>query len=175
MARIVFLTGFMGSGKSSLGKKLARRLGYEFLDTDKVIEQQQKMPVQQIFRTQGETAFRNFEHALLLELLNSRSTSPDRIVATGGGMPCSSENTALMRNCGTIIYLQHPAGQLASRLLQRPGKRPLLEGMEEDELRSFVSERLAVREPFYLQADLVVSPEEQQPGTLEEFIRRKNS
>ena len=98
----IVLMGFMGAGKTTIGKKLAKALECEFIDTDEWIEKEQGRKISDIFAEDGEVAFRDMEKDLLKRLQNSE----DRFVLSiGGGMPVREENRALLRNLGTVVYL----------------------------------------------------------------------
>ena len=156
----IFLIGFMGSGKTTVGKILARRLGASFFDTDSLIEERAGMPVPELFATRGEGTFREMERDLLRELSTrsrKRGSRPALVIATGGGLPCSEENLSLMKETGTVVYLRAAADDLIRRVgdgKSRPLIRKLAEG---GDLREGIAKLLADRERFYLQADLVVA------------------
>jgi shikimate kinase len=156
----IFLIGFMGSGKTTVGKILARRLGASFFDTDSLIEERAGMPAPELFTTRGEGTFREMERDLLRELSTrsrKRGSRPALVIATGGGLPCSEENLSLMKETGTVVYLRAAADDLIRRVgdgKSRPLIRKLAEG---GDLREGIAKLLADRERFYLQADLVVA------------------
>ena len=148
----IFLIGFMGSGKSTMGKKLARRMGYDFVDMDRLIEKKEGMSVRKIFRKKGEGKFRKMERKTLEKLVRK-----DRLViSTGGGVPCEAGNMELIRQHGISIYLKMDPPALYKRLKKRQSKRPLIKDLSEKELRKFISEKLSEREGYYSQADHTV-------------------
>ena len=103
----IFLIGFMGSGKTTLGSRLARKMGYEFVDMDQLIEETSGMTVPVIFTELGEEVFRKWEHDILLELCQREKL----VVATGGGAPCHGEMMSSMNNNGETVYIKlRPAG-----------------------------------------------------------------
>ena len=108
---VIILIGYMGSGKSTLGKKVARKLNYEFLDTDSVIEEQAGMTIADIFQQFGEPHFRTLEHDLLLSLKDRDKI----VVATGGGMPCFKGNMDLLNELGKTFYLNRSVNELVHR------------------------------------------------------------
>jgi shikimate kinase len=146
----IFLIGFMGSGKTSLGKQLARRLNFDFLDTDLLIEEQEKSSIQEIFNSRGESYFRELENKLLLKicLLNKPT-----VFSTGGGMPIFRENISYMKNNGLVVFLDVPIGMLHFRL-KNDTKRPLLASLEN--LLEYIKETLNERMPIYTHANLTV-------------------
>jgi len=148
----IFLIGFMGSGKTTLGKQLAVRLGYQFIDQDHLIEERFKMSVADIFDTYGESSFRNAER----EVLMSFETSNNLVVSTGGGAPCFFDNISLMNRLGCSIYLKADPKTLVNRLQDSHNTRPLITGKSEQELLEYVSEKLLEREPFYKQATVSI-------------------
>lgn len=148
----IFLIGFMGSGKSTLGKILARKIGYQYVDMDQLIEETAEMTIPGIFKEHGEEVFRKWEYDILLELCKR-----DRLViSTGGGAPCHGKMMQLMNEHGTTIYIQLPPEVLKDRLLRSPTERPLIQGKSETELLEFITQLLAEREAFYKQATLTV-------------------
>jgi shikimate kinase len=165
MAKI-FLTGYMGSGKSTAGKKLAAKLGFEFIDLDKFIESECGETISEIFDNKGENEFRALEHNALKKLLNK----DDIVVACGGGTPCYYGNMELMNNNGTTIYLKMSAESLASRLVNAKGKRPLLENKTEEELRDYITEHLEKREDIYHQAQYIVKGKNLDIDELVDFV-----
>lgn len=148
----LYLTGFMCAGKTSAGRALARRLGWQFADTDSLVEQRAGMAVEQIFERHGEAAFR----ALEAECLRDTAALSRVVVATGGGTPCGPGNMDVIKSSGTSVYLRMPAKQLYSRVVLSVRPRPLLLGMSREELTRYIAATLAQREPFYLQSDHVV-------------------
>ena len=144
----IFLIGFMGSGKSTHGKKLARKIAYNYIDMDHLIEETAEMTIPAIFKEHGEEVFRKWEHDILLELCKR-----DRlVVSTGGGAPCHGEMMHIMNEQGTTVYIQLPPEALRDRLLHSPTERPLIKGKSETELLEFISILLAEREHYYTQA-----------------------
>lgn len=118
----IILIGFMGCGKTSVGIRLSYALRRTLIDTDKWIEKKQGMTISKIFAKEGETAFRNLETACIEELIE---TENHRIIATGGGMPLRSENAALLKKLGTVVYLRVDAQTVYERL-KGDTTRPLL-------------------------------------------------
>ncbi|MFQ8826662.1 MAG: shikimate kinase [Alistipes sp.] len=150
---LIFLVGYMGCGKSTIGRALARRLGKPLLDMDALIEEHCGKRVGEIFETLGEDGFRRMERDTLAEVISSYD---DAVVATGGGTPCFFDNMEAMNRAGRTIYFQMSAEKLAARLEHGRAKRPLLRDKSEDELVEYIRENIRRREPFYSQARLVI-------------------
>lgn len=149
----IFLIGFMGAGKSTLGKLLAQELGCSFIDSDTYIEARFCKTIASMFQDEGEATFRARERTLLSELLSFE----DVVVATGGGLPCHSGNIQAMNEAGTTIYLRYSVETLLARLGHRPQyQRPKLRGLTREELYHYVATSLAEREVYYMQAKVVV-------------------
>jgi len=152
----IFLIGYMGSGKTTVGKLLAARLGYTFIDLDAHIEEKQFKSVSQIFAEQGEAKFRWLEQQSLHEVAEFDQV----VISTGGGSPCYYDNMVYMNGQGVTVYLKLSPAELAERLENsHANKRPLLAGRTGESLKQFISEALATREPFYSQAAFTVSGE----------------
>ena len=146
----IFLIGYMGCGKSSLGRKLAKVANMEFMDMDSIIEQREGASISDIFYYQGEEYFRNAERALIEELGVAEG---DMVISTGGGAPTWKDNMECMNSLGSTIYLRRTAKQIASRLSPHGRqKRPKLRGLNDEELVAFMRSNMAEREPFYSQA-----------------------
>lgn len=144
----IFLIGFMGSGKSTLGSKLARQLAYDFVDMDQLIEETAGMTVPGIFNELGEDVFRKWEHDIVLELCQRDKV----VISTGGGAPCHSDLISIMNRKGTTVYIQLTPEALAHRLLRSKTERPLIKGKTEEELLEYIHAKLKERDYFYTQA-----------------------
>ncbi len=143
----------MGSGKSSIGRGLARRLDYRFVDMDTEVERLVGMNVADFFATRGEQEFRKMERTVLESLTSER----DAVVATGGGVPCFGDTMEVMNAAGLTIYFKMGPEKLLRRLEHGQAKRPLLRDKTQDELLRYISENLEKREPFYSRARMVVA------------------
>ncbi|MEZ4722940.1 MAG: shikimate kinase [Flavobacteriales bacterium] len=151
----VFLWGMMGSGKSTVAKKLANRLGYSAVDTDQLIEAKTGKRINEIFEEKGEEYFRLLEEAVLDQVLDMRE---NLVVATGGGLPCFKSNASKMLGAGICIYLVASSDQLVSRLWQSTEKRPLLKDSRGKEaLFKQLESILEERAPYYEKATLKAS------------------
>ncbi|HJE89197.1 shikimate kinase [Rikenella microfusus] len=151
---LIFLIGFMGSGKTTLGKPLAARLGYRFIDLDKAIEEGEGSTVGEIFAVRGEAHFRTLEHKYLQNIV---SHGGDLVVSTGGGTPCFGGNMELMNASGVTVYFKLSPAMLADRLSAAKVCRPLLAGKSPEELLRYIVDTLAVREAYYGRANVVVA------------------
>jgi len=140
----IFLVGMMGAGKTTLGKALARRLGREFVDTDKVLVERTGVSVSTIFEIEGEEGFRRRESAVLAEL----AERDDCVVATGGGAVLSPDNRRLMHDNGTVVYLRARLDSLWERTRQDTS-RPLLRTPDP---RATLADLLEKRDPLYREA-----------------------
>ena len=149
---LIFLIGFMGSGKSFIGRNIAPILQYDYIDSDKFIEEQEACSIKEIFEQKGETYFRQLEHDFLVSL----NPTDNIVISTGGGMPCFNNNMALMNEKGLSIYLNRSKELVIPRLLKGQYKRPLIVELSKDELEKFYDEKLASRKEFYEQAILSV-------------------
>ncbi len=158
----LFLTGFMGAGKTTVGKVLAEKLGWCFKDLDQVIEQRSRKTISEIFADQGESFFRDLESQALSEV----STGAHTVVATGGGVVGREKNRHLMRNAGIVIFLDLTWAQLLERIREGQG-RPLAEGEDAVQRLACLYEQ---RLPLYRKADLVVDCSNQSPQDLAEGI-----
>lgn len=143
----------MCSGKTTLGKQLAEKLHIPFIDLDKAIEQRSGKNISNIFDTEGEDHFRKTEKTVLAEWIKSQ---PHFVMATGGGTPCFSNNMDIMKKNGLVIYLSVGVRELVRRNLAAPESRPLLRGLNELEMQSFINNHLAERLPHYKKANLTL-------------------
>jgi shikimate kinase len=143
----------MGSGKTTLGKKLANKLNTPFFDLDDEIEKEEGSKIEDIFTSKGEDYFRTIEKELLKSLCQKKD---DFVLSIGGGTPCFFNNMELINETGTSIYIKYNAGILTSRLLNTKTVRPLVDGKNEEELKSYIVEMLQKREPFYTQSKFIL-------------------
>jgi shikimate kinase len=148
----IYLIGFMGSGKSTVGRKIARGLNYDFYDLDNYIESYSGQSVTSLFQTKGEAYFRDLE----TECLRHFDDKKNIVLATGGGTPCFDDNLKTMLANACCVYLKMGEGALFQRLHQAIPKRPLLLGKSEDELRDYIHETLLKREEFYMQSHIII-------------------
>ncbi len=147
----VFLIGYMGVGKTSVGKRLAGKLKLPFFDTDDAISQLEGLSVAEIFSRKGEKYFREMESKVIRQLANA---SDDAVISTGGGAPCHGDNPDVMMKAGMLVWLRLPAKVIAARLQQGQSERPLIAHLSKDELIVFIENHLKEREPYYALAHI---------------------
>ena len=148
---VIFLIGFMGCGKTTLGRKLAARLGYEFMDLDHILEAKAGMSIAEYFSKFGEASFRELES----EVLKQTGYPANAIVSTGGGVPCFFDNMEWINAHGRSVYIRLSPKTLADRLEKEKEKRPLLREKHGEALIAFIADKLIEREPYYNQATIV--------------------
>ena len=169
---LIYLTGFMGSGKSTIAPILANTLGYSFVDIDQEIEKVSQKKVNDIFFEDGEDYFRNIERSLLERVSRQQGC----VISLGGGTIAIDENLRIVKSSGILVYLKTDPDRIFQRL-EHKDDRPLLKSkdgrrLSDDKLRQRISQLLALREPFYNQADVTVSTDETKVGyTVDEIVR----
>jgi shikimate kinase len=150
----IILLGYMTSGKSSVGKKIAKSLAMNFIDLDDYIIEHEKMSIPAIFKNKGEIYFRLIEHQYLKEIL---SLDKDFILSLGGGTPCYGNNMEEINKEDTIsIYLNGSIATLVKRLIKKKSKRPLIASLDNDQIPEFVAKHLFERRFFYEQAKMTI-------------------
>lgn len=147
----IYLLGFMGSGKSFIGKKLSENLGLNFLDLDLSIEDASQLTITQIFSQIGEKGFRLTE----ANVLRKTADISQHIISCGGGTPCYHDNMKWIKDHGISIYLKTSTELLFRRLNNQKNERPLICNMQDEELKQFISIKLDERENYYSQADYI--------------------
>ena len=152
---IVVLLGYMGSGKSTIGRLLARKLGSKFIDLDDYIEDIQKCSVSTIFKTKGEIYFRKIEAAAVKELC---SKNIELVLALGGGTPCYSDTMPFLVSQSKLVtvMLKTSIANLTERLVNEKSKRPLISGLKNDEIPEFIAKHLFERSTYYNQAEISI-------------------
>jgi shikimate kinase len=166
----IFLIGFMGCGKSTMGRALAASLNLTFIDLDTFLEERYFRTIPQIFAEEGEENFRRKERKVLEEV----SSFDNVIIATGGGAPCFYDNMELMNNSGFCIFLDVEIDSLVSRLIHAKTERPLIKGKSPDELRLFIQGMMQKRRPFYETARYILKGKEIFPEQVLELVRMEN-
>lgn len=144
----IFLTGYMGAGKTTLGKALARELGVPFIDLDWYIEERFHKTIRELFQERGEEAFRRLEH----EMLHEVGEFEDVVISTGGGTPCFFDNMDYMNAQGDTVFLEVRPDILFRRLRVATRQRPVLQDKTDEELRAFILQALEARLPVYTRA-----------------------
>ncbi len=147
MNRII-LIGYMGAGKTTIGKALSKELGLPFYDLDWYIENRRRKTVPELFNELGEETFRKIEYNMLHEVAEFE----DVIISCGGGTPCFFDNIDYMNQQGKVVYLKATPEVLYKHLLMAQTERPLLKGKSADELIAYIREHLNEREPYYSKA-----------------------
>ena len=165
----IYLLGFMGSGKSYLGKLLAERLQYSFIDMDAYLEAKESKTISDIFKESGEGVFRKLER----DYLTASGDFEKTVIATGGGCPCFYDNMEWMDISGRTIYLKTPTAILVDRLQKETAHRPLLVGKTKEELGIFIDDKLRERAPYYEQAKIIFEYQTGKEGVEElmEFLK----
>ena len=151
----IYLVGYMGCGKSTIGRKVAELLGISFVDLDKYIEERYFKSVPAIFAEEGESGFREKERIALHEV----SQFENVVIGTGGGAPCFFDNMEVMNNNGLTIYIAPDTEVLAARLLKSKTERPLIAGKSPEQLIAFINNALQNRAPFYEKAKIIIRGE----------------
>ena len=144
----IFLTGYMGAGKTTLGKAFARKLNIPFIDLDWYIEERFHKTVGELFTERGEAGFREIERNMLHEVAEFENV----VISTGGGAPCFFDNMEFMNRTGKTVFLNVHPDVLFRRLRIAKQQRPILQGRQDDELMDFIIQALEKRAPFYRQA-----------------------
>jgi len=144
----IFLIGYMGAGKTTLGKAFARALGLSFIDLDWYIEERFHKTIRELFTERGEEAFRDLERRMLHEA----GEFEDVVISVGGGTPCFFDNVDYMNSVGETVFLDVDIHVLFRRLKIAKQQRPLLDGKTDEELMTFIQEALQKRLPFYTRA-----------------------
>ncbi|MDR1699538.1 MAG: shikimate kinase [Prevotellaceae bacterium] len=150
----IFLIGYMGSGKTTFGRRIAQAIGRPFVDLDQLIEAEEGATVSQIFAAKGESGFRELER----DYLRKAARQTDAVIATGGGAPCFFDNMAFMNEQGLTVFFDLLPEELLEHLRHSHAERPLIKGKTDDELLKLILEMLSTRKPFYTQAKLKVNP-----------------
>lgn len=157
----IILVGYMAVGKSTIGKILAEKRQMKWVDLDKIIENNAKLSVSEIFKAKGEIYFRKQEHLEFQKLINSKEAL---IISTGGGTPCYANNHLLLNGDEVIsIYLNASIDQLYNRLKENTEARPLVANQSEEELKEFIAKNLFDRSYYYNQATFKINTDGKTP------------
>lgn len=167
----VFLIGFMGSGKTTFGKFLAKKMGIDFFDLDEFIEEKYGKKITELFTEFGEDGFRKIERECLHEI----QASENCFIATGGGTPCFFDNMEYMNKAGDTVYLRTSVQELFERLVLSETKRPLIEGKSPEDLEKYISDALSKREKHYMKSKYILDTDLLNPNNiLESYIEMMN-
>jgi shikimate kinase len=166
----IYLVGFMGCGKSTIGKKLAKKLGFEFIDLDAFVEEQAGTSIEKLFKVSGEDVFRKFERNCLRVI----SQKTNQVVSTGGGTPCFFDNMNVINSTGMSVYLKMSADTLFSRLKQSKQPRPLVKDLNDDDLKAFINRKLEERESYYLRSQFKVKAKDLNVDELANFLKKES-
>jgi shikimate kinase len=145
----------MAAGKSTIGKRLANKLNYSFVDLDTVIKISESASIEEIFQSKGEEYFRQVESKALRNFTNDENI----ILSTGGGTPCFHDNMEWMNKMGVTVYIEVKPEIIHYRLLHSKTKRPLIEGKTSDELLNYIAQQLKIREQYYREASIIIDGE----------------
>lgn len=158
----------MGAGKTTLAKKMASKLGCQWIDTDQEIEKKEGVKVSEIFEVRGEAYFRALEKQLIDELIPSNNI----VVATGGGLPCFNNLMETLNQLGTTIYLERTPKELFQRVKQATNSRPLIAHKSDEELLEYIKTTMEKRREIYLQSNIVVDRFSQTPEKIIALIQK---
>lgn len=165
----IILIGYMGCGKSTIGKLLAKSSNIEFEDLDFFIEKKLETSIETIFKTKGEIYFRKIENQFLVELLNSNEKM---VLSLGGGTPCFTNNNEILFSDKYItIYLKASVNELCNRLGKNKDKRPLLANLNSEQMREYIGIHLFERSVFYNQAKYTINVDEKSPNEIVREIK----
>lgn len=151
---LVYILGFMGSGKSTIGRLVAQQLGYKFMDLDRELEMNTGKTIGVLFEKLGEDGFRKLEH----ELLSRHSSGQKTVISLGGGTPCFHQNMDVVTRTGTSFFLDVDRTELAERLDRNKTKRPLIRNLDKQGILNFIDEKMKVRRPYYEMATYQIQP-----------------
>jgi len=171
--KLLFICGFMSAGKTTHGKKVAKNIGYHFIDLDQYTEKKYGRAITELFAEVGEDEFRNIETTSLIECINDNQKT---VIALGGGTPCFNNNSELLSKSGQLIYLKMDAEALLKRVFGIKANRPLLADQEEKDMLPYIEDLLQKRAPFYEKANLTVYhnnlQEDEFKATVLNFIKK---
>lgn len=167
---LIYLLGYMGSGKTTFGSQLSRRLHLHFFDTDTLIEHKFKVNINQLFKKYNEEVFRVVEHGVLLDTFKM----DHGVISTGGGTPCYKDNMELINQHGISVYLKTAPEHIFERLKKSRKKRPLIAGLNKKELFEFIKMQINAREEYYNRAHIIFDPFKEDIEILIEKISAKD-
>jgi len=159
----IYIIGYMGAGKSTIGKRLANKLDFPFVDLDDAFESKYRYSIPRFFDHFGEERFREFENQCLKDI---SAENEKAVVSTGGGTACFGNNLTHMQKSGVTVYVKMHPKSLAQRLNKARRLRPIIRDIQNDDMQAFVEEQLQAREEFYNQAQIIVKGESLDLGEL---------
>ena len=162
----IILIGYMGSGKTTIGKQLSEKLSIPFIDSDQEIEEKMNKTIFQLFEDLGESRFRILES----EFIHKLSKTSSFVLATGGGLPCFFDNMLFLNDLGLTIYLKSSTEILTDRLLIDNKTRPLIKGKNKEELNGFISLNLSSRESIYEKSRFILDESQQNIDSIVQII-----
>ncbi len=165
----IVLIGYMGAGKTTIGRELANKLSLPFLDLDQIIEANDDRSILEMFQTKGEPYFRRLESLYLESILQL----PKGVLSTGGGTPIFGNNLDQIKSHSTSIYLKWTGRALAERLMKELNHRPILKDLDENEIEEFVETHLAKRAALYEEANIIIECDDKSVQEITEEIIRK--
>ncbi|MDO9510795.1 MAG: shikimate kinase [Bacteroidales bacterium] len=163
---LVYLIGYMGCGKSTIGPRLARLLEYQWLDLDEAIEDKYHISIHKIFEKYGEENFRMIEKTALEQTFSLNNT----VISTGGGTPCYFDNLQIMKANGLVIYIKLSPGMLLNRLSISKKPRPILRDLSADDLKNKITDQIIQRSEFYEKAHIIITHNHATPSRMAELI-----
>lgn len=166
----VYLIGYMGVGKTTIGKRLARRLQLAYCDLDSQIESITKSTIESIFSEKGEAYFRKIESDTLAAIADENV-----IIATGGGAPCHNDNMDFILKTGIVVWLKMSPEMIVSRLLPGKAQRPLIANMNDTDLPNFVKSHLRKREPYYSRANIKIEVNNMDSKKMDDLVHQITS
>lgn len=164
----IVLVGYMGCGKTSVGKKLAVLLQIPFIDLDEYIVDKVQLSINEIFRNRGEVYFRKLENRFLSEILVENHSF---VLAVGGGTPCYGINMELINKSATSVYLKASIPTLVTRLVAEKEERPLIAHLDEEDFPEFVGKHIFERNPFYQQSKFTLDTDDKLPEQIVDEIK----
>jgi shikimate kinase len=159
----IFIIGYMGAGKSTIGKRLAKKLAMPFVDLDDAFEAKYRYSIPRFFDHFGEEKFREFENECLKEIIRDYANA---VISTGGGTACFNDNISLMNEEGTTVYIKMHSKSLTERLNRARRLRPVVRDIQNDDMQEFVKEQLQERSIYYEQAKITIKGESLDIGEL---------
>lgn len=166
----LYLIGYMGCGKSTIGRKISRLAHLRFVDTDSEVERAEGATIADMMTYQGEEYFRQAEHNALLDTVEQN----DIVISTGGGLPMWGDNMDIIKGSGLSVYLRRTPANIISRLSPYGRqKRPKFRGLNDQELLEFMTKHMAEREPVYAKADMVIDCDTMSDSRIIDLILRE--